>query len=135
MAKVLIIGRSNDFSSECARLLRRNGHRVAENNDVFEALREAAMDGVDLILWDAPVNDPTRARKFAAIKRYHRFTPLIILDDDREPYLDQFDEWTMLMNDNSAAEEVVDDILQRVPKVVASNLIFDNDDFEYTEQN
>lgn len=133
MAKILIIGRSNEFSSECARLLRRNGHRVAENNDVLEALREAAMDGVDLILWDAPVNDPTRARKFAAIKRYHRFTPLIILDDDNEPYYEKLDEWTMLMNDNSLAEEVVDDILQRVPKVEPSHLVFDNDDFDYTE--
>lgn len=121
MAKILIIDRGQDFSLECSKALKRKGHRVAHNNDVYEALREASVDGVDLILWDAPL-DNSRARKYAAIKRYHRFIPLIIIDDDNEPYLDGFDETTLLMNGDSSVEQVVTEILKRVPEVVLSTL-------------
>ena len=133
MAKILIIGRGNEFNAECDQLLKRKGHRVAQNNDVFEALREATMDGVDLILWDAPVNDPGRARKFAAIKRYHRFIPLIILDDDNEPYFEHLDDSTVLMSDNSSAQQVFDEIIQRVPEVIFQNPAFESKDVDYVE--
>jgi DNA-binding NtrC family response regulator len=107
MSKILLIAKNSDYFKECTVQLRLRGYQVVVDENVMEGLREISVFGVQCIVWDVKANDPARGRKFQAIKRYHRYTPLILIDSDKSPYLQELDGNTFFMMNDSTVDELV----------------------------
>lgn len=112
MSKILLIGKNNDYFKECTSQLRQRGYQVVIDDNVMEGLREISVFGVQCIVWDVKANDPTRPRKFQAIKRYHRYTPLILIDSDKRPYQKELDGNTFFIQNDTPVNELVDKIIK-----------------------
>ena len=115
MSKILFLGKNVFFLQKCAERLRWKGHDVLVHNDVFDGLREMMIFNVSCIVWDVDTNEPSRTRKYQAIQRYHRYTPVVIIDDHREAYEQDLDRDTYFMTNNPAVDELVNKIVDLVP--------------------
>ena len=135
MSKILIIENGKNFCKECASSLRARGYQIVLSDDVMEALREVSVFGVSLILWDAQHKDPAKSRKLKAIKRYHRYTPLLVMDDDNSTYKDDMDSYTILLKTDKTVNDVVSEILTRVgpPPVFSKKDDYETEEYELTE--
>ncbi|MBN1464840.1 hypothetical protein JXA02_03700 [candidate division KSB1 bacterium] len=112
MSKLLLIGKNNDYLKECTARLRQRGYQVVIDENVMEGLREISVFGVQCIVWDVKADDPTRPRKFQAIKRYHRYTPLVLIDNDKHPYLKELDGNTFFVQNETPVDELVTKIVE-----------------------
>ena len=115
MSKILLVGKNESFLHQCAEKLRWLDHKVFIHNDVMNGLREMLVSDVSCIVWDVEVNDQERIRKYRAIKRYHRYTPLIIIDDNKEAYQDEdLDHDTVIRINNPRVEDVVHQVIDAI---------------------
>lgn len=114
MSKILFTGKNQDYFKDCANRLRWRGYQVVVNEDVMEGLREVSVFGVNCIVWDVEKNDLRRTHKFNAIKRYHRRTPLFIIDRMKEHFEPGIDNNTFLLATHPPVQEMVDQIINLV---------------------
>jgi DNA-binding NtrC family response regulator len=121
--KILFIGDQNAILRQCANQLRWKGYKVILHNDVMEGLREVSVFGVSCIVWDVQNNDASRLRKLNAIKRYHRFTPLILMSSDKEAFQIELDANTYFLANTIQGQELYEQIIQLVgvPSVYSEN--------------
>ncbi|MBN1480049.1 hypothetical protein EH223_19040 [candidate division KSB1 bacterium] len=123
MSKILFTGKDQDYFRACASRLRWRGYQVVINEDVMDGLREVSVFGVNCIVWDVEKHDLRRTYKFNAIKRYHRHTPLFIIDHTKEPYQHGWDRNTYLIENYPTVQEIVNQIMSLVgnPEVFSSD--------------
>ena len=133
MSKILLIGKNNDYFKECTAQLKMHGYQVVIDENVMEGLREMSVFGVPCIVWDVKADDPARVRKFQAIKRYHRYTPLVLIDSDKEPYLTELDSNTFFMPNDTSVEELVNKIVTLAGRPSVYNDSNSEQEVEYIE--
>lgn len=122
--KILFIGDQNAVIKQCASQLRWKGYQVILHNDVMDGLREVSVFGVSCIVWDVPNNDPGRLRKLNAIKRYHRFTPLLLISSSKEAFATELDANTYFLESVVESRELYEQIIQLVgtPSIYNKNM-------------
>ncbi len=130
MSKILFIGENISLLQKCAEKLRWRGYEAIVHEDVYEGLREAMMFNIGCIVWDVEAKDPARARKYKAIQRYHRNTPVIIIDDQQEIYEPDLDADTHFLSNSPSSDQVFNKVLELVPR---PTIFSDTDDMDTVE--
>jgi len=130
MSKILLIGKNYNFMQKCAERLRWRGYNVLVHEDLLDGLREMMILSVDCIIWNVESNASQKVRNYKAIQRYHRFTPVVIIDNDRETY-GEITEDTYFVPENPEIEELV----QKVATLIRPrNASTDDDEMEEMEE-
>ncbi len=116
MSRILLIGRNAALLDPCAVKLRWLGHKATIHNDLMDGLRELQMFGVDCIAWHVDAAERNRRRKLDAIKRYHRHTPLIIIENNKDADGEKsFDAKAVILSDNPGAQKILHAIIDSIP--------------------
>lgn len=130
MSKIVLIGRNEALLQKCAERLRWRGYKVYIHEDLMDGLRETMVISVGCIIWSVDSNEPARARKYKALQRYHRYTPVIIIDNNRSDYEPDIDPDTYFINEKPSVDEVVDKV---VSLIRPQSTYVDDDESEETE--
>lgn len=106
MSQILIIETDQILGSRLASALRQQRFQVKKHKDVLDGLRELAWFSAKMIIWETNPNDPSKLKKFKAIKQYRQYTPLIILENS-PIFNDQLDSNTFLFPPDTPPEALV----------------------------
>lgn len=103
MSQILIIETDQALGSRLASALRQQRFQVKKHKDVLEGLRELAWFSAKLIIWETNPTDRGRLKKFQAIRQYRSLTPLIILEDAPQLFIDNLDQNTFIYHPDTSA--------------------------------
>ncbi len=131
MSKILLIGKNDTFLQKCAERLRWRGYKVMVHEDVMDGLREMMIFSVSCVVWDVEAREASLLKKYKAIQRYHRLTPVFIINQDQDAFGDEIDPDTHFIPEKPSVEALVQKVIELAQVQIQST---DDDEFEEYEK-
>ena len=129
MSKILLIGQTETLQ-QCAAILRQQDYKVIIHKDVTDDICELFHYKLRCIVWDVQVDESNRTAKYKILRKYHRYTPIVIIDDKMEKGVKP-DSSTLFMRKRCTAIEIVNEMSDFTS---VASVLSDNDRLDMLEK-